>query len=108
MSDISFLAIPNIVGLRFAWYLQVIGSVLLFGVCLFFVLYFLSLHRKKKAWSRKLQDIDQQSWEVEKQLFQENICTASGKRKLVLFIEYLEKFVTIKPYSRLFDLLVSQ
>ncbi len=115
MADISFLAVPNIEGMRFLWYLKVVGIVLLFGVSLFFVIYFrIKLCRGKELF-RQMEDFDYRAQELEQQLFVDRIHKSSGKKKLVLFIEYLEKFVTTKVpdmsgqvYANISELLCSQ
>ena len=108
MSDFSFLAIPNIEGMRLWWYIQIFGIVILFGVCLFFVLYFLLKYRRRKALVHQLDDFDHQAQDLGKQLLAQKIHTSSGKTKLILFIEYLEKFVTTQSYATLSHLLISQ
>lgn len=115
MSDFSFLAVPNIEGMRFLWYLKVVGIVLLFGVSLFFVIYFRIKLRRGKELFRQMEDFDYRAQELEHQLFVDRIHKSSGKKKLVLFIEYLEKFVTTKApsisgqvYANISELLCSQ
>jgi len=108
MSDFSFLAVPNIGGMRLWWYIQIFGIVLFFGVCLFFVIYFLLIYRRKKVLLHQLYDFDQQAQNLGKQLLIQKVQKSSGKAKLVLFIEYLEKFVTTEPHANLSDLLSPQ
>ncbi len=108
MSDFSFLAVPNIEGMRLWWYIQIIGIVFFFGVCLFFVLYFWMIYRRNKTLIHQLDSFDHQSSQLAQQLLHQKILKASGKPKLVLFIEYLEKFITNKPYVNLSELLLSQ
>jgi len=108
MWDFSFLAIPNIAGMRLWWYIQIFGIVILFGICLFFVLYFRLIYRRKKVLVHQLQDFDQQAQALWKQLCVENIRKTSDKTKLILFIEYLEKFVTNTPYANISELLIVQ
>jgi hypothetical protein len=114
MSDFSFLALPNIEGMRFWWYIQSIGILVLFGVSLFFVIYFRLLYRRQKKVIHQLDTIDNQSYVLAKQLISKKIFTSSGKTKLVLFIDYLEKFVTNKDtiqtapsYATISELLLS-
>lgn len=45
---------------------------------------------------------------LEQDLFVQKIMKASGKLKVSLFIEYLEKFVTTSPYANISELLSSQ
>ena len=108
MSDFSFLAVPNIGGMRLWWYIQIFGIVIFFGVCLFFVFYFWLIYRRKKALLHHIDDIDHHAQNLEKQLFIQKIQKSSSKAKLVLFIEYLEKFVTTKPYANISELLSLQ
>lgn len=116
MSDFSFLAVPNIEGMRLSWYIQIFGIALLFGVSLFFVIYFLLRYRRKQVLSHQLDAFDLQSQDLGKQLLQQKISTSSGKTKLVLFIEYLEKFITtdatrawlVQTYANLWELLLPQ
>lgn len=116
MLDFSFLAVPNIEGMRLSWYIQIFGLVLLFGVSLFFVIYFLLKYRRKRIFFQQLDDFDRQAQDLGKQLLQQKITTASGKKKLVLFIEYLEKFITtdatgtwsVQVYANLWELLSPQ
>lgn len=108
MSDFSFLAVPNIEGMRLWRYIQMIGIVLLFGVCLFLVLYFRIKYRRRKALFQQLDHIDQQAQDLGKQLLIQKIRKTLGKDKLILFIEYLEKFVTNTPYANLSELLSPQ
>jgi hypothetical protein len=53
----------------------------------------------------QLADFDQQAHGLEKQLIIQKIKKSSGKTKLILFIEYLERFVTSEPYANLSELL---
>ena len=101
MSDFSFLAVPNIQGMRLLWYIQIFGIVILFGVCLFFVLYFLLRYRRRQKLFHQLDAFDYQTHHLRKQLLHQKIQKSSGKTRLVLFIEYLEKFVTTEPYANL-------
>lgn len=96
MIDFSFLAIPNIAGMRFV---KILAILLMFGVCLFFVVYFFLQYRKKKALVKQLDALDSQTLDLQKQLLIQKIIQSSDKTKLVLFIEYLEKFVTTKSYT---------
>lgn len=52
MSQISLLAIPNVVGMRVLWYIQIVVYVLVFGVCLFAICYYLIRYFQKKKASR--------------------------------------------------------
>lgn len=108
MSDFSFLAIPNIEGMRVVRYIKVVWSVLLFGVCLFFVLYFWISYRKGKQLFRQLDSYDQRAQVLERDLVLQKIRKSSGKDLLILFIDYLERFVTSKHYANISELLVSQ
>lgn len=94
--------------MRLVWYIQMIGIVVLFGISLFFVLYFLRSYRRHQVLSHQLHDFDQKSQHLAKHLFQQKIQKSSGKTKLVLFIEYIEKFVTTKAYANLSELLSFQ
>lgn len=105
MSYFSFLAVPNVEGMRLWWYIQIFGIVVLFGICLFFVIYFLLIYRRKQVLFHQLADFDQQAHGLEKQLIIQKIKKSSGKTKLILFIEYLERFVTSEPYANLSELL---
>ena len=78
----------------------------MFGVCLFFVIYFRLIYRRKKALFHQLDQFDQQAQDLGKQLLVQKIHASSGKTKLILFIEYLEKFVTTAPYANLSELLI--
>lgn len=51
---------------------------------------------------------DQHAKELEKQLFLQKIRKSLGKELLILFIEYLERFVTNEPYANLLELLIPQ
>ncbi len=106
MIDFSFLAVPNVEGIRFLWYLKVIGFVLVFGVCLFFLLYVLIRYRKGKSLFTILEQHNHQAQRLEQQMLVEKIVKSSGKEKLVLYIEYLERFVTIASYASVSDLLL--
>lgn len=108
MSDFSFLAVPNIEGMRLWWYIQIFGIAAFFGVCLFFVIYFWLIYRRKQVLTHQLHDFDQQAQDLGKQLLRQKIYKTSGKTKLILFIEYLEKFVTTKAYANLSELLLPQ
>ncbi len=105
MIDFSFLAIPNIAGMRFIRYVKILAILLMFGVCLFFVVYFFLQYRKKKALVKQLDALDSQTLDLQKQLLIQKIIQSSDKTKLVLFIEYLEKFVTTKSYTWIRELL---
>lgn len=108
MSDFSFLAVPNIEGMRLWWYIQIFGIAAFFGVCLFFVIYFWLIYRRKQVLTHQLHDFDQQAQDLGKQLLRQKIYKTSGKTKLILFIEYLERFITTEPYANLSELLLSQ
>lgn len=108
MTDFSFLAVPNIEGMRVLRYIKIFGIVLLFGVCLFFVLYFWNRYRKGKKLLQQLDSFDQRAQVLEQELVLQKIQKSSGKTKLVLFIEYLEKFITTEPYANLSELLIPQ
>ena len=108
MSDFSFLAVPNIEGMRLWWYIQIFGIVVFFGVCLFFVIYSRRIYRRRQALVHQMHDFDQQAQDLGKQLLVQKIQKTSGKAKLILFIEYLEKFITTQPYAKLSELLISQ
>lgn len=106
MSEISFLAIPNIAGMRLWWYIQVFGSVIFFWICLFFVLYFWSKYRKGKKLSHQLEHFDHRAQDIQRELVLQKIHKSSGKNLCVLFVDYLERFVTNKSYANLSELLV--
>lgn len=116
MSDFSFLAVPNIAGMRLSWYIQIFGIVILFGICLFFVLSFFLRYRRKQNVFHQLDDFDRQANNLGKQLLQQKISKSSGKTKCILFIEYLEKFITtdaagdwpVYAYANIWELLLSQ
>lgn len=108
MSNISFLAIPNIQGMRLWWYIQLFFIALFFGVCLYFVIYFWYRYRKQKSLSHQLDEFGLHQQDFEKQLLIQKIRKSSDKIKLVLFIEYLERFITTKSYANLSELLSSQ
>lgn len=116
MLDFSFLAVPNIEGMRLSRYIQIFGIALLFGVSLFFVIYFLLRYRRKQVVLHQLDDFDRKAQDLGKQLLQQKILQSSGKTKLVLFIEYLEKFITtdairdwsVQAYTNLWELLLPQ
>lgn len=108
MGDFSFLAVPNIEGMRMWWYIQIFGIVILFGICLFFLLFFLLKYRRSQVLFHKANIIDHQAQDFEKQLLIQNIQKSFGKDKLVLFIEYLERFVTLDTYANLSQLLHTQ
>jgi len=116
MTDFSFLAVPNIEGMRVLRYIKIFGIVLLFGVCLFFVLYFWSKYRTGKKLFKQLDSFDQRAHVLEQELILQKIQKSSGKTKLVLFIEYLERFVTnkstgawpVQAYANIAELLISQ
>lgn len=94
MSDFSFLAVPNIEAMRLSWYIQLFGIALFFGVSLFFVIYFFVQQHTKHIAFYQAEDVGCQSYDLEKQLLQQKIANSTGKTTLVLFIEYVEKFVT--------------
>lgn len=108
MSEFSFLAVSNVEGMRFVRYIKVFGIVLLFGVCLFFLMYFIIRYRREKSFVRQMGIYDHKTTLLEQDLFVQKIMKASGKLKVSLFIEYLEKFVTTSPYANISELLSSQ
>ena len=108
MSDFSFLALPNIQGMRLWWYIQIVVLVIFFWICLFFVLYFLLIYRKKRTLIHHLHDFDQQAQDLAQHMLCHKIEKTSGKKKLILFIEYLEKFITNTSYANVWELLLSQ
>lgn len=89
---------------------------ILFGVCFFFVVYFWIKYRRERQLLRHLTTFDHRTQALEKDLFLQKITSASGKQCVVLFIEYLEKFVTsdatgvrpLQAYANLSELLVPQ
>ncbi|MFA7298022.1 MAG: hypothetical protein WC010_00025 [Candidatus Absconditabacterales bacterium] len=58
--------------------------------------------------THQLHDFDQKTQDLGKQLLYQKIHTSTDKKKLILFIEYLEKFVTNTPYANLGELLSVQ
>jgi len=108
MSKFSFLAVPNIEGMRLWWYIQIFGIVILFGICLFFVLYFLRTYRRAQELLQQSDHIDLQAQKLGKQLLTQKIQKSSGKIKLTLFIEYLERFSTNTSYANVWELLLAQ
>ncbi len=71
-------------------------------------MYFWLRYRKKKALSHQFDHFDQQAQDLAKQLLYQKLHKASGKTKLILFIEYLEKFVTTSTYANVSELLSTQ
>jgi hypothetical protein len=108
MGDFSFLAVSNIEGMRFLRYIKIFGIGLLFGVCLFFLIYFIVKYRREKSFARQLRIYDHKTSLLEQDLFVQKVMKASGKLKVSLFIEYLEKFLTTSPYANISELLLSQ
>lgn len=116
MSDISFLAIPNIEGMRLARYIKIFGIALLFGVCLFFILYFRFQYRKGKKLFQQLDSFDQRAKDMEKELALQKIHKSTGKELARLFVDYLERFVTnkttgfwpVQAYANLAELIEPQ
>ena len=115
MLDFSFLSVPNIEGMRLWWYIQLFGIVVLFGVSLFFVFYFWFVYHKKQQVLHQLDAFGAQARELQQQLLQHKIEKAKGKTKLILFIEYLERFVTsespaksVRTYANVSELLIFQ
>lgn len=108
MSDFSLLAIPNIEGMRFLRYIKVFGIVLFFWACLFLCIYFWITYRRKSKQMKQFHYFDQQTENLTKQLLLQKIHQSSGKAKLLLFIEYLEKFVTTRAYANIAELLALQ
>lgn len=100
MSDFSLLAVPNIAGMRLGWYIQLIGILILFGFCLFFLIYSLQMYRRNTKLLHDSEALNLQSQDMLRQLSIHNIHKASGKEKLILFIAYLEKFVTNRPTNQ--------
>jgi len=105
MSEFSFLAVPNIAGMRLWWYIQIFGIALLFWICLFFVLYFWSKYRKGKKLSHQLENFDHRAQDIQRELVLQKIHKSSGKDLVILFIDYLERFITSKHYANLSELL---
>ena len=108
MSYFSFLAVPNIEGMRLWWYIQIFCIVILFGICLFFVLYFLRTYRRAQELLQQSDHIDLQAQKLGRQLLTQKIQKSSGKIKLTLFIEYLERFSTNTSYANVWELLSAQ
>lgn len=108
MSELSFLAIPNIDGMRLWWYIQIFGIAIVFGICLFLLIYFFLKYRRAKSLSRQVALFDRHSQDLGKQLLIQKIQKSSGKDKLVLFIEYLERFITSDTYANLWELFHAQ
>ena len=101
MTDFSFLAIPNIEGMRLSWYIQIFAVLVVFGVCLFFVMYFILHRRRSQQFAHQLDDLRDTSARLSQQMLIKKLVASSGKNKVVLFIEYLERFVTIPSYANL-------
>lgn len=55
-----------------------------------------------------MHDVDQQTQDLGKDMLRHKIKQSSDTTKLILFIEYLEKFVTTKPYANISELLSLQ
>jgi len=108
MTEFSFLAVPNIEGLWVLRYVKMIVIVIVLGVSLFFVIFFWIRYRRKHLLFHQFTAVDLQAQIMKKQLLQKRIHTATDKTKLVLFIEYLEKFVTNTVYANIGELLISQ
>lgn len=116
MSDFSFLAVPNIEGMRLWWYIQIFGICIIFGMCLFFVVYSWLIYRRKQKLVHQSDDFDQQAQDLNQTLLRQNIKKSTGKNKLILFIEYLERFITtdatgarpVQAYANLWELLLPQ
>jgi hypothetical protein len=70
------------------------------------VIYFRLKYRRRKNLFQQVDHIDQQAHDLGKQILIQKIQKSLGKNKLILFIEYLEKFVTNKPYANISQLLV--
>ncbi|MCX6825221.1 MAG: hypothetical protein NTY80_03260 [candidate division SR1 bacterium] len=75
---------------------------------MFFVLYFWRKYRSNKSLVAQLYHFDEQSQHISKQVLGQKIHKTSGKTKLILFIEYLEKFTTTTPYTDIRGLLSIQ
>ena len=106
--DFGFLAVPNIAGMRFIRYVKILAILLMFGVCLFFVVFCVVRYWRKKTLIRQLDTLDTHTLDLQKKMLIQKIVQSSGKTKLVLFIEYLEKFVTTDAYANLWELFASQ
>lgn len=76
MSDFSFLVVPNIEGMRSLRYLTVFGSIALFGVSLFFVIYFIISYRRRKNLVHQLEIYGEKTGVLEKDLFVQKIMKA--------------------------------
>ena len=55
-----------------------------------------------------MHDFDEKTRDLGKQLLHHKIKKTLGKKKLILFIEYLEKFTTNTSYANIWELLLSQ
>lgn len=108
MSDFSFLAVPNIEGIRVLWYVRMLLGFLLFGVSIFFVLYYFLKYRRQQKLVVQHKDFDQKTYHLHKEMLAQKIFHSSNNMKLVLFIEYVEKFITTKPYMDVSSLLRTQ
>lgn len=108
MSDFSFLAVPNIEGIRILRYIRMLVGILLFGVSIFFVFYFLLRYRRRQKLVMQHKDFDNKTHQLHKEMLVQKIFHASDMMKLVLFIEYVEKFITTKPYMDVASLLMTQ
>lgn len=82
--------------------------VLLFGFCLFVLFYLLISYRKKIKFKKQFGKYEKQTSILEHDLFVQHILDTSENLKVSLFIEYLEKFVTIASYANISELLLSQ
>jgi len=108
MLDLWFVAVPNIEGIRFLWYLKVIVMILVFGFSLFFLLLFVIRYRRASMLLQQTEEYSYHTSLLEQQLFAQKIFASTGKKKVLLFIDYLERFVTIWPYANIFELFCRQ
>lgn len=77
MSEFVFLAVPNIEGMRFLWYLKVIGSMLVFGISLFFLLFVFVKFRKKSVLALRMRMYDREVCTMEYDLLVQKISRAA-------------------------------
>ena len=59
------------------------------------------MYRKNRILSHHLDDFDQQAHNLAHHMLRHKIEKTSGKKKLILFIEYLEKFITNTSYANI-------
>jgi len=106
MHSIYLLTTPNIIWLKLKFYLEVFFIILATWLSLILLIYFILKYRVRKKIISTDEFVNRQTSQLQKQLIINKIKESSGQKMLILFVEYLQNFVTTKPHKSIQDLFI--